>query len=242
MGCVSFAIARFSLAIEVQWKLVTTIFELLSNSKVHDRQFVQEGRVALLGVEGSLSKTQPHHWPNLVSITAFAIMLLNDLEKPGVIDIAVLLQLLDLVGNLIKLRLQGAQAGGRDLALVALILVALNGSKFLKLLKSRIDTLLQGIEALLLELSDLFELDIEDLLAKALLIVLGPRLVIIVGSVLTQEALELGVVDVLVFPWLVDGFAESLAEAHRRIGVGYAAMRYVMDDMLCTNGSRLERR
>lgn len=233
VSSVSLAIVCLSLAIQVQWSLKTVILKLLPNGKVHDGQLVQEGRVALLRVEGPLSKTQSHHWTNLVSITAFTIMLLNDLEKPSVIDIAVLLQLLDLVGDAVELRLEGAQTRGRDLALVALILVAFNGSELLELIKGGFDTVLQGIEAMLLELGDLFELDVEDLLAEALLVVLGPGLGIIVGSVLVQEALELGVVNVLVLPWRVDGLSESLAEPHRRgswsLSDGYGANVWMGD-------------
>ncbi len=139
-------------------------------------------------------------------------MLLDDLQEARVVDVAVLLQLLDLVGDGVEPALEVLQP--LDLGLVRELLALLGGRQFLEGLKGLIDAAAQLLDLLGLKPGDLFELDIEDLVAEAVLVVLGPRLVLIVGPVLAQDALELAVVDVLVFPRRVRRLAQRLAEAH----------------------------
>jgi hypothetical protein len=119
VSCVALAIAGLALRLEIQRReLVSAFLKLLPDGKVHDRKLVEERRVASLGVERTLRKAQLHHGPDLVAVSSLAIVLLNDLEEASVVDVAVLLELTDLIGNLVQLRLQSAQAGSRDLSLV----------------------------------------------------------------------------------------------------------------------------
>lgn len=94
------------------------------------------------------------------------------------------------------------------------------GGELLELLEGGVGAVLQGIYSLLLELGDLVKLDIEDFVAEALLVIGSPRLLgIVIGrAVLAEQALELGVVDVLILPFRIDGLAQSPTEAHGRWG------------------------
>lgn len=50
-------------------------------------------------------------------MASLSVMLLDNLQEAGVVDIAVLLQLLDLIGDIVELRLQLFQAPCVDLPL-----------------------------------------------------------------------------------------------------------------------------
>jgi hypothetical protein len=115
---IAFAIVRLALGLEVEGKLVGALLKLLADGVVHDGELVEEGRVARLRVEGTLGEAQLHHGADLVAVASLAIMLLDNLEKASVVDVAVLFKLADLVGDIVQLGLEGSQAGGRDFALV----------------------------------------------------------------------------------------------------------------------------
>lgn len=213
------AIAGLALRLEIQrWELISAFLKLLPDGKVHDGKLVEERRVARLGVERTLRKAQLHHGPDLVAVSSLAIVLLNDLEEASVVDVAVLLELTDLIGNLVELRLQSAQAGSRDLSLLgsSVLLRGLHGRQFLQLVKGRVDSLFESIEALFLEVCNLLKLVVKNLLAETSLVLLSPWLAIVIG-ILPQQALELGVLNVLILPRRVYGLAECPTETH----VGY---------------------
>src|SRR5688500_10808471 len=108
---------RLALRLQVQgWELLSIPLQLLPDSKVHNRKLVEEGRVASLGVEGSLRQAQLHHGPDLVAVSSLALVRLNDLEEASVVDLAVLLELTDLIGDLVEFGLESAQASSRDVA------------------------------------------------------------------------------------------------------------------------------
>jgi hypothetical protein len=65
-------------------------------------------------------------------------------------------------------------------------------------------------------LCNLLKLAVKDLLAEASLVLFSPWLAIIV-CILPQQALELGVLDVLILPRRVYGLAECPTETH----IGY---------------------
>jgi hypothetical protein len=211
------AIVCLALALQIQGRLIPAL-DLLPNSKVHDRQLVQQRRVSLLRVERPLCKTQLHHRPYPVPIPPLTIMLLDNLQKARVIDIAELLQLLNLVGDIIEFRLQLLQSAGRDIALFLRRRVGIRRCQLLKLIEGSVNAVLQRIELLLLELRDLLELHVEDLLTEAVLVLLGPFSAVVLGLVFAEEALKFGVVDVLVLPRRVDGRAQGLAETHLASG------------------------
>ncbi|GKT57362.1 LOW QUALITY PROTEIN: hypothetical protein ColTof3_04701 [Colletotrichum tofieldiae] len=220
VGRVPLAVARLALALQVQRLLVGgALVQLLPNGIVHDGQLVEQRRVPLLRVEGPLRQAQLHHGPHLVPVAPLAVVLLDDLEEARVVDVAVLLQLRDLGRDLVELRLDVLQLlGRRGVGLLGLhvlrAVLRIGRRQLLELLKGRVDTVLQGLERLLLELGDLLELGVEDLVAKAVLVVLGPGDVLVIVLVLPQQGLELRVVDVLVLPRRVDGLPQRLSEAH----------------------------
>src|SRR5690625_4514981 len=169
MSGVPLAVMRLALALEI-WRRLVSALKLLSDGVVHDGQLVEERRVALLRVEWPLRQAQLHHGPDAVPVAPLAVMLLNNLEEARVVDAAVLFQLLDLVGDVIELLFQLSQARRRDVALgrwcrsaLAALAFALggcgSGRELLKLVKGGVDSLLQVVDTLLLELGNLFELD-----------------------------------------------------------------------------------
>lgn len=92
MGGIAFAIVSLALGLEIQrGKLVGTILKLLADGKVHDRELVEERRIALLRVEGALGQAQLHHGADLVSVASLAVVLLDNLEKASIVDVAVFL-------------------------------------------------------------------------------------------------------------------------------------------------------
>jgi hypothetical protein len=104
VSCVALAIAGLALRLEIQrWELVSAFLKLLPDGKVHNGKLVEERRVARLGVERTLRKAQLHHGPDLVAVSSLTIVLLNDLEEASVVDVAVLLELTDFIGNLVEL-------------------------------------------------------------------------------------------------------------------------------------------
>ena len=73
----------------------------------------------------------------------------------------------------------------------------------------------------ILEVVDLLELDIDKLLDKGTLILLSPHIVVFIANwrvlyraCVSQQLLELGVVNVLILPWRIDGLLESCTETH----------------------------
>lgn len=172
VGYIPLAIMRLSRGIQVKRRLVA-LFQLLPNSKVHDGQLVQQRGVSLFRVERPLGQAQLHHRPHLVAVSPLAVVFLDNLEEAGVVEAAILLQRLDLVGDVIELGLKLPQLrdqlftaeprlAGATLASTGITIgsvragVRLGGRRvLLELLKGGIDPLLEGVEALLLELGNL---------------------------------------------------------------------------------------
>lgn len=146
-------------------------------------------------------------------------MLLDNLEEARIVDAAILLELLDLIHDAIQLLLEVLQCRSiASLKLLSLLTLSGRGRQLLELVKGSIGARSKVIHPFLLETSDLLQLYVEDLLAEAVFIFLGPSFAVIVRLVLAQQRLELAVVDVLVLPWRVNGLAEGLAETHRHVG------------------------
>lgn len=197
--------------------LFASSLEVRVNDVVNGRELLQQRGVFLLGIETALRQAQLHQRADLVPVAALTVVLLDNLEEARVVDAAVLLQLLDLIRDGVDLGLEVFERLGGDLALGLVVA----RSKLLQLVKSLIDALLEALDGLLLESADLFELDVEDLVAELDFVLLCP-LSVVVPVVFPQETLEFGVVDVLVLPRAVGGLTKSLAETHRDDGCNRA--------------------
>ncbi len=187
------------------------VTEVLADGEVQERELVEQGRVGLLQVEGPLREAHLHHGPDLVLLAPLPVMLLNNLEEARVVEVAVFLELADLVRDLLKLALELLEPLDGD---VALRLGVCGRRQILDPVEGGIDACPQFLDLFLLELGDLLELGVKNLVAEAVFVVLGPGLVVIVRLILVQERLELGIVDVLVLPRRIDRLPESLAEPH----------------------------
>lgn len=207
-------VLHFLLVFQVRWlHLFASGLEVRVNDVVNGRELLQQRRVFLLSIETALRQAQLHQRANLVPVAALAVVLLDNLEEARVVDAAVLLQLLDLIRDGVDLGLEVFERLGGDIALGLVVA----RSELLQLVKGLVDALLEALDGLLLESADLFELDVEDLVAELGFVLLGPWSVV-VPVVFPQETLQFRVVDVLVLPRAVGGLTKSLAETHRGDG------------------------
>lgn len=217
-------------------QLVTdSLLQLLLDREIGQRQPVNHGRINLLRVEWPVRQTLHHQRTHLVPQPPLAIVLLDNLQEPRIVEIAIPLELIELICNPIQFRLKlleglrrSIAAWGRVLLLLLflfllllirpILILAIRGACWLgqplQLLKSGIGALAQLAKLGFVERGDLAKLDIEDFVAEARLVVFGPRAILHAIVILAQHALELGIVEVVVLPCLVLGRREGFAEAH----------------------------
>lgn len=149
-------------------------------------------------------------------------MLLCNLEEAGVVDAAVLLQLVDVLGDAVQLfndllqdtlslAIRGQGLLGR---LVGGILNGFGDGVQLGLAFG--GAVAQLLVCRLVEVGDLLQLVVDQLAVEGLRILVGPGVVLSLSArlVLPQQLLELGVVDVRLPPRLVHGIAQRRSELH----------------------------
>ncbi|KUI58750.1 hypothetical protein VP1G_11034 [Cytospora mali] len=182
--------------------IADALFQLLLDGEIGQREPVDQRSIRMLRVERPIRQLLHHQRPDLVPQPSLPVMLLHNLQETGVVEVAIPLQLVDLVRDGVQLGLELLQLLGGG---VAPGLAVLGGGQLLEPLEGGVDAVLQLPELALVEAGDLLQLDVEDFVGELGLVVVGPRLVVIVRVVLAEQALQLGVVEVVVLPWLVDG-------------------------------------
>jgi hypothetical protein len=211
--------------------------QALAHERVQRRQPVQQWR-GIFAVQWSCHDARVDEGPQLVRDATQLVVFLGRLDDGGEVQPAEAFQLLGLLGNAVELPenllqellasrfaelglLRGVSSLRRQalafavlaVALFAIIVVArldANGQWFQLLLACR-GAVAQLLRDVYDEVVHLLELHVGQLVHKGLLVITGPGVVVFV---VLEQLLELVVVDVLVFPRLVDAFAQSGAELH----------------------------